>query len=90
MPLQRLDLNLDPVNAYKLNDKNQDENFLLGVPVKGTAVFRKREFKSDLIKINGRIVIVLSNGKKYMGRVTHFAYVSKGDIIEGEVEIVKV
>ena len=77
------------VNSYKLNDKSQDQNFLSGIPVKGTAVFLKSEFKSDLIKINTRIVILLSNGKKYMGKITHFAYISKGKIIEGEVEIVK-
>ena len=77
------------MNAYKLNDKSEDQNFLSGNPVKGTAVFLKSEFKSDLMKINGRIVIMLSNGKKYMGKVTHFNYVSKGEIIEGEVEVIK-
>ena len=77
------------VNAYKLNDKSQDQNFVSGIPVKGTAVFKKNEFNDDLIRINGRIVIVLSNGKKYMGKVTHFSYVVKGEIIEGEIEIVK-
>ena len=77
------------MNAYKLNDKVEDQNFLSGNPVKGTAVFLKTDFKSDLIKINGRIVILLSNGKKYMGKVIHFNYVSKGELIEGEVDIVK-
>ena len=77
------------MNAYKLNNKSEDQNFLSGSPVKGTAVFLKSEFKSDLMKINGRIVILLSNGKKYMGKVTHFNYVSKGEIIEGEVEVIK-
>ena len=87
--LQKLALNLEPVNAYKLNNKIEDQNFLSGSPVKGNAVFMKSEFKADLIKINGRIVVLLSNGKKYMGKVTQFNYVSKGEMIEGEVEIVK-
>ena len=77
------------MNAYKLSNKSEDQDLLSGSPVKGTAVFLKSEFKADLIKINGRIVILLSNGKKYMGKVTHFNYVSKGEMIEGEVEIVK-
>ncbi|HET9434586.1 MAG TPA: hypothetical protein VFO37_12555 [Chitinophagaceae bacterium] len=77
------------MNAYKLNDKSEDQNFLSGNPVKGTAVFLKSEFNPDLIKVDGRIVILLSNGKKYMGRVTRFNYASKGGIIEGEVDIVK-
>ena len=77
------------MNAYKLNNKIEDQDFLSGTPVKGTAVFLKSDFQADLIKINERIVILLSNGKKYMGKVTHFNYVSKGEIIEGEVEIVK-
>ena len=89
MPLKKLKLNLEAVNAYKLNDKSQDQNFLSGIPVKGTAVFLRSEFKPDLIEVNARIVILLSNGKKYMGKVTHFTYASKGEIIEGEVEIVK-
>ena len=77
------------MNSYKLNDTSEDQNFLSGNPVKGTAVFLKSEFNPDLIKINGRIVILLSNGKKYMGKVTNFNYVTKGGIIEGEVEVVK-
>lgn len=77
------------MNSYKLNDKSQDQHFLSGIPVKGTALFVKSEFNDDLIQINSRIVVLLSNGKKYMGKVTRFSYVVKGEIIEGEIEIIK-
>lgn len=77
------------MNAYKLNDKSEDQNFLSGNPVKGTAVFLKSQFNPEIIKINGRIVVMLSNGKKYMGKVTKFNYVPNGEIIEGEVEMIK-
>lgn len=76
------------MNSYKLNDKDEDQNFLAGNSVKGTAVFLKNEFENDIIK-NERIVIILSNGKKYMGRVVNFTYAPKGEVIEGLLEVVK-
>jgi len=76
------------LNSYKLNDRDEDQNFLAGNPVNGTAVFLKSESVNDIIK-NEKIVIVLSNGKKYMGKVVNFTYASKGEVIEGRLEIVK-
>jgi hypothetical protein len=76
------------LNSYKLNNKNEDQNFLAGNPVKGTAVFLKNEFKNDIIK-NERIVIILSNGMKYMGKVVSFSYAPKEEVIEGRLEIVR-
>ena len=76
------------MNSYKLNDKAEDQNFLAGNPVKGTAVFLADEFKND-IAVNERIVVVLSNGKKYMGKVVAFTYTPKGKLIEGHLELVK-
>jgi hypothetical protein len=76
------------LNSYKLNDKDEDQNFLAGNPVKGTAVVHKDEFKNDIIK-DERIVIILSNGKKYMGKVVNFSYAAKGEAIAGRLEIVK-
>ena len=76
------------MNSYKLNDKDEDQNFLAGNIVKGAAVFLKSEFTNDIIK-NERMVIVLSNGKKYMGKVVNFTYAPKGEVIEGRLEIVK-
>jgi hypothetical protein len=78
------------VNSYKLNNKDQDQHFLGGNPVKGSAVFRKSEFKPDVIKPGERIVIQLSTGKKYLGKVAGFIYEIKGEIIEGEIDIIRV
>ena len=78
------------MNSYKLKDKDQDQNFLAGNPVKDGAVFLKTEFKDGVINNDERIVIILSNGKKYMGKVVSFNYTSKGDVIEGKLEIIRV
>ena len=77
------------MNSYKLKDKDQDQNFLAGNFVKGSAVFLKTEFKEGIINNDGRIVIILSNGKKYMGKVVSFNYTAKGEVIEGQLEITK-
>ena len=77
------------MNSYKLKDKDQDQNFLTGNPVKGSAVFLKTEFKDGIINNDDRIVIILSNGKKYMGKVVSFKYTAKGEVIEGQLEITK-
>ena len=82
--------NLRRLNSYKLKDKDQDQNFLAGNPVKGSAVFLKTEFKDGSINNNERIVIILSNGKKYMGKVVSFNYTPKGEVIEGQLEIIRV
>jgi hypothetical protein len=78
------------LNSYKLKDKDQDQNFLAGNPVKSSAVFLKTEFKNGIINNDERIVIILSNGKKYMGKVVSFNYTSKGEVIEGQLEIIRV
>ena len=76
------------MNSYKLNDKDEDQNFLAGNIVKGTAVFRADEFKNDIVQ-NEKIVVLLSNGKKYMAKVIKFTYAPKGKLIEGHLELVK-
>jgi hypothetical protein len=77
------------LNSYKLKDKDQDQNFLAGNPVKDCAVFLKTEFKDGVINNDERIVIILSNGKKYMGKVVSFIYTPKGEVIEGQLEIIR-
>ena len=83
-------LNLVILNSYKLKDKGQDQNFLAGNPVKGSALFLKTEFKDGIINNDERIVIILSNGKKYMGKVVSFNYTPKDDVIEGQLEIIRI
>jgi hypothetical protein len=77
------------LHSHKLKDKDQDQNFLTGNPVKDSAVFLKTEFKDGIINIDDRIVIILSNGKKYMGKVVSFNHTAKGEVIEGQLEITK-
>jgi hypothetical protein len=77
------------VNSYKLNDKQQDQDFLSGKTVTGPAVFLSAEFTDDIVKRDERIVVVLSNGKKYMGKVLSFTFDSKDGMVKGLLEIVK-
>lgn len=77
------------LNSYKLSDKQQDQDFLAGKPVAGPAVFLSDEFRNSIVQNGDRIVIILSNGKKYMGKVLRFTYDSKGDVVEGLMEVIK-
>ena len=77
------------MKSYKFKDKDQDQNFLAGNPVKDSAVFLKTDFKDGIINNDERIVIILSNGKKYMGKVVSFNYTLHGEVIEGQLEIIR-
>ena len=77
------------MKSYKLKDKDQDQNFLAGNPIKDSAVFLKTDFKDGIINNDERIVIILSNGKKYMGKVVSFNYTLHGKVIEGQLEIIR-
>ena len=57
--------------------------------MKGMALFLTDEFKDDIV-VNEKIVVILSNGKKYMGKVVSFTYAVKGKVIEGYLELIKV
>jgi hypothetical protein len=75
------------VNSYQLIDKAADSEFLAGKPITGTAVFNEAEFNKDPIKEGDDIVILLSSGKKYMGKVVHFGYGIKGRVIDSVLVI---
>jgi hypothetical protein len=75
------------VNSYKLSNRDEDRKFLEGDLVKGTAVFLKTEFDQHGINKDDKIVVVLSNGKKYMGKVVSFRFATRGDIVEGQLEL---
>ena len=77
------------MKSYKFKDKDQDQNFLAGNPVKDSAVFLKTDFKDGIINNDERIVIILSNGKKYMGKVVSFNYTLHGEVVEGQLEIIR-
>ena len=57
--------------------------------MKDSAVFLKTDFKDGIINNDERIVIILSNGKKYMGKVVSFNYTLHGEVVEGQLEIIR-
>jgi len=78
------------MNYYTLDNKAMDKDFLNGKSIHCSAALPLTEFIHGRIKEGERIVIKLSNGRKYMGSVVSFRHTIKNDVVEGELEIVKV
>jgi hypothetical protein len=77
------------MHFYKLDNKLEDEKFLQGSSMQCPAIIPKEEFFSGKFKEGERIVVILSNGKKYMGRIIKFSgSVSKG-LAQGHLEIMR-
>jgi hypothetical protein len=75
------------MNAYQLENKTMDALFLDGKAVTCPAVIDQKE--TGVLKEGMRLVILLSNGKKYMGEVTRYTYsVQKGHAV-GALEIIR-
>lgn len=64
------------MNLYKLESKSIDEDFLNGIPIECIAMISVQDYHAGLIKEGDKIVVMLSNGKKYMGKVTGFTFSS--------------
>jgi hypothetical protein len=70
---------------YQLDNKDQDQSFLEGKSIRCKAAIAEKEI--DTLNENNRIVILLSNGKKYMGKVNKFDYKIIQDRAEGYLDI---
>lgn len=66
-----------------------DREFLDGKPVLCDAAIRASEYLSGVLKENEKIVVMLSNGKKYMGQVIRFNHRMQDDYAIGKLEIVR-
>jgi hypothetical protein len=76
-----------PVNAYKLDDKAMDTDFLDGKIVQCSAAVRESDLPT--MPEGSSIVVLLSNGKKYRGTVHKFSYRVENGIATGSLEIEK-
>jgi hypothetical protein len=76
------------VNSIQLNDKKMDETFLNGEFVICNVVIPNNEHP-ETIKPEGRIVVLLSNRKKYMARIHSFSYKTEGRYAHGQLELKK-
>lgn len=75
------------MNAYKLDDAAMDQAFLQGEIVFCQAVVREAEAIN--LKNGERIVVMLSNAKKYMGEVLSFTSKIRNGNAEGKLEIIR-
>src|SRR5688500_15021335 len=71
----------------KLESKSSDEDFLNGSTVTCDAVIPSSQHQSGVLKEGERIVVLLSNGKKYMGEISSFQYQVKDNRHEGKLEL---
>ena len=77
------------MNSYQLDNKDIDQDFLSGLTVLCKAVLTKADVEANRIKAGDKIVVMLSNRSKYMGKVVNFRYrVTNGRAI-GFLEITK-
>ncbi len=77
------------MDFYKLDNKEMDEKFLKGISVSCQAVIREEDHLAGKLREGSRIVIMLSNGKKYMGLVEKFSGKTINGFAEGELVIVR-
>jgi hypothetical protein len=77
------------MNYYKLDDKVMDAQFLKGEAVLCRAVLTPKEIDEGRIREGDTIVVMLSNGSKYKGRITSFRYVLIDEHAVGEIGIRK-
>ncbi len=77
------------MDCYTLTDTKTDQEFLNSIPIRCPAVLPLIEFSSGRLRSGTKIVIILSNGKKYMGTVINFTTSVHSTVVEGELEVVK-
>jgi hypothetical protein len=75
------------MNAYQLDDKVTDQDFLEGKIVRCKAAVKEAE--ATALIAGKRIVILLSSQKKYMGEVVSFHYQIKKGFAEGTMELIR-
>jgi hypothetical protein len=75
------------MHQYRLDDKSMDQEFLAGKPVKGRALLPAH---ARGITPGDAVLVILSSGKKYKGKVTNYNFFVLDDNKIGEIEITRV
>ena len=75
------------MNYYQLDSKAQDADFIQGKSVFCPAALTEAEYKTGKLAEANKIVVRLSNGAKYMGKVLHFESTLQKGIVAGTLEI---
>lgn len=74
---------------YKLDDKTMDAAFLKGDTVPCRAVLSPEEQADERLREGSSILILLSTGAKYKGRILRFTRITINNYAVGELEIVR-
>jgi hypothetical protein len=74
---------------YKLDDKPMDAAFLKGDTVQCRAVLSPEEQADERLGEGSSILILLSTGAKYKGRIIRFTRITINGYAVGELEIVR-
>ena len=74
---------------YKLDDKQMDAAFLNGTAVLCRAVLSPGEQADERLGEGASILVLLSTGAKYKGRIMRFTRITINGYAVGELEIVK-
>lgn len=77
------------MNSYQLENKTMDEDFLNGKTVNCNAVIPVSGYESGMLKEGERIVVLLSIGKKFMGKIMRSSFEKRGNLTEGKLEIIR-
>ena len=75
------------MNYYRIDSKVQDSDFIQGKSVFCSAALTEAEYSTGKLAEGSKIVILLSNGAKYMGKVLHFDHTLQKGIITGTLEL---
>lgn len=74
------------MKSYQLESKAQDTDFLSGKEVRCRAVV---DVSKDTVNKGDSILVMLSNGKKYKGRIADFIYFDINKFGVGELIITR-
>ena len=77
------------MNIYRLDSKQMDEAFLKGEDVLCEAAVAYKDLSSGMMGEGERIVIALSNGKKYMGKIKGFEYTLVNEVAVGKLKVIR-
>lgn len=77
------------MHYYKLDNPHMDEKFLNGSSVQCPAIIPAEEFLSGKFNEGERLVVMLSNGKKYMDKIIKFSGTVKNGLAQGQFEIIR-
>ena len=82
-------INIASMNSIQLDDRNMDERFLNGDIVICDTVLPAGKHMEAKLQPGCRIVVQLSNRKKFMAEIKNFSFAMEGSYIVGKLELIR-